>query len=70
MKCPKNPKSRKFRRILNRGCSGYRDYWGEYECGHRYNWTCEECPFNNVKVKNDLVDVVDVIELAFLFNFK
>lgn len=44
MKPPKNPKSRKYRRIVNRGCGGSRDYWGEYSCDHVYDWICEECP--------------------------
>jgi hypothetical protein len=41
-----NPPKRgkKYWEIVNRGCGGTRDYWGEYDCKHPYNWTCDDCP--------------------------
>lgn len=37
-------KGKKYWEIVNRGCGGYRDYWGEYDCRHPYDWTCDDCP--------------------------
>ena len=37
-------KSKKYWKIVNCGCGGYRDYWGEYDCRHDYAWACDDCP--------------------------
>jgi hypothetical protein len=42
MNAPKRGK--KYWEVVNRGCGGYRDYWGEYDCKHPYDWTCDDCP--------------------------
>lgn len=31
-----------YDRIIEGGCKGTRDYWGEYDC--EYSWTCDNCP--------------------------
>lgn len=37
--------SRGYIRVVARGCGGYQDYVTlEYDCGHGYLWSCEECP--------------------------
>ena len=33
-----------FKVILERGCGGYQDYFGEYDCRHKYEWSCDDCP--------------------------
>lgn len=65
MKCPKNPRSRKWRRIVNRGCGGYRDYWGEYDCHHGYDWTCDDCPVCQESQRKNRKAVEDTITLLF-----
>lgn len=44
---PQVPKkgSKGYDRVVNRGCGGYRDYWGEYDCDHGYGWGCDHCPW-------------------------
>lgn len=29
-------------KIVNAGCQGSRDYWGEFDCV--YPWGCDQCP--------------------------
>jgi len=42
---PKNPLSRKFKKIVRRGCGLVKDeYTGEYDCAHAYGWNCDYCP--------------------------
>lgn len=44
---PQTPKkgTKGYDRVVNRGCGGYRDYWGEYDCDHGYGWGCDYCPW-------------------------
>lgn len=44
---------RGYIRIVARGCGGTRDYWGEYDCTHRYPWTCGECPIVLERYKDE-----------------
>jgi len=44
MTAPKRGK--KYKSVVDAGCGGYRDYWGEYYCRHNYDWTCDECPWS------------------------
>ena len=39
----------KYKEILESGCGGYRDYWGEFDCDHPYEWACDDCPIVNEK---------------------
>jgi len=41
-----NPPKRgkKYKDIVSRGCGCYRDYFGEFDCRHKYDWTCDDCP--------------------------
>jgi hypothetical protein len=64
MNLPKNPKSRKYKRIVNRGCGGTRDYWGEYDCLHKYDWTCDECPWR--KANEKYIDTEPIIHELIL----
>lgn len=36
-------KIRKLRRFSNIPCEGYRDYWGEFDCGYSSELECENC---------------------------
>jgi hypothetical protein len=36
--------TRRYIKVLEAGCGGYRDYWGEFDCRHNYPWTCDDCP--------------------------
>lgn len=44
---PQTPKkgTKGYDRVVSRGCGGYRDYWGEYDCDHGYGWGCDHCPW-------------------------
>lgn len=37
--------SRGWKRVVDRGCGGETDYFGEFSCGHGYTWGCEDCPW-------------------------
>ena len=41
-----NPSKRgkKYKDIVNRGCGCYKTYDGDYDCEHRYDWECDNCP--------------------------
>lgn len=39
---PPMPHQKGWPKIVNAGCQGTRDYWGEYHCV--YPWDCESCP--------------------------
>ena len=39
-------KGKKYWEIVNRGCGGHRDYFGEFDCQHPYGWSCDECPWS------------------------
>lgn len=40
------PGSKGYKRVLDRGCGGTKDYYGEFDCCHNYPWYCEDCPIN------------------------
>lgn len=75
MKYSKNPRGREYKRIVNRGCGGYYDYWGEFDCSYDYDWTCDNCPccieINPQNIHNQLViQIDDVIEIVNRKKFK
>ena len=39
---PPAPHQKGWPKIVNMGCQGTRDYWGEYDCV--YPWACDSCP--------------------------
>lgn len=42
---PPEAGSKRYIQIVDAGCGGYRDdYTGEFDCTHRYEWSCDECP--------------------------
>lgn len=41
---PVPKRGKKYQEVVDRGCGGWVDYWGEYTCDHDYDWTCDECP--------------------------
>lgn len=41
---PPNPDTKRWQQIIDAGCGGTRDYWGEFDCTHRYEWACDDCP--------------------------
>lgn len=41
--------ARGYIRVVERGCGGTRDYWGDFDCSHGYGWTCDNCPWLNEK---------------------
>ncbi len=43
-KTPRDPNSQNYRKVVKHGCGGSRDYWGEFDCDHLYEWSCDECP--------------------------
>lgn len=43
-------------RIVNRGCGGYNDYFGDFDCSHKYEWYCEDCPMNDQYAVEKLSD--------------
>ncbi len=43
MNAPK--RGRKYQEVVNRGCGlRYYPYEGDYDCDHKYDWDCEDCP--------------------------
>lgn len=34
-----------YQKVVDAGCGGKFDYWGEFDCSHSYDWTCDECPW-------------------------
>lgn len=51
--------SKRYIEILNAGCGGHRDYWGEFDCLHGYQWSCDECPIVTDKYDDDHSDEDD-----------
>lgn len=52
---PPLPGTRGYIRVVARGCGGYRDsYTLEYDCSHRYTWTCDDCPVLLEKYKEEI----------------
>lgn len=43
-------------RIVSRGCGGYSDYFGDFDCSHKYEWYCEHCPMNDQYTVEKLSD--------------
>lgn len=43
MKTP-NKGTKKYRAVVEAGCGGQHDIWGEFDCQHAYGWTCDYCP--------------------------
>ena len=53
VKPPSNRRSKEYKRIIKLGCGGYRDsYYGDYDCSHEYDWSCENCPINRENKTN------------------
>jgi hypothetical protein len=45
MKVPKRRSSRKYKEVVEKGCGlRYYEYEGDYDCDHKYEWNCEDCP--------------------------
>lgn len=61
MKPPKSGK--RYQEILNDGCGGYHDYWGDFDCEHGYEWTCDDCPIviELQKQKQSQINEKDII---------
>jgi hypothetical protein len=38
------PGSKRYEAVVKRGCGGYRDQFGEFDCPHEYPWSCDHCP--------------------------
>ena len=37
--------TKEYERVLKAGCGGYQDsYTLDYDCTHRYDWNCDDCP--------------------------
>ena len=60
MKVPKKGSSR-YKSVVNTGCGGVVDYWGEYDCTHEYDWTCDDCPCGIEMRKSDREIPLDTI---------
>lgn len=39
-------RGKKYKEIVERGCSIEQDHNGDYSCIHEYDWTCDHCPVN------------------------
>jgi signal peptidase I len=46
-----DPGTKKYIRIVEEGCKGTRDYWGEYDC--EYSWVCDYCPVVTSRPENE-----------------
>jgi len=43
---PTNRRSKLYKQIVAVGCGLEYDEWnGDYDCSHRYGWSCEDCPW-------------------------
>ena len=58
MNAPKRGK--KYKEIVLRGCGGYRDYWGDFDCHHKYDWDCDDCPVCIEKQKQGKLEVSEL----------
>lgn len=63
---PPKEGSRKYKAIVKLGCGGYFDYYGEFDCGHYYEWECDYCPccieYHRLKRESgeEIIDKLDI----------
>jgi hypothetical protein len=63
--------TRRYKAVLDAGCGGKYDYWGEFDCDHEYDWTCDDCPINaehHYQAHGKEIDVIE-IDLEELFKW-
>lgn len=60
---PPKEGSRRWHKIIKAGCGGTRDYWGEYDCSHNYDWACDDCPIVRAKYAQPQPEPQDVVLL-------